>query len=132
MTATSTVVRLARQLGWALFGLACLGQLVALYWPVPPDAPDSMLGIPQLDKIVHVVVFAAVACTGRLVRLPAWILGTVLVAHAAISELVQGWFLPRRAADLADVAADLGGVAVGLLLGHLLLRLVRVERAETP
>jgi hypothetical protein len=45
----------------------------------------------------------------------------LLVVHAVSSELIQHWLLANRSGDPADVAADLVGIAVGLLIG---LRLV--------
>jgi len=92
-------------------------QLVVLYWP-DPGGPE---GVPHLDKAVHLLVFGAVALTGRLAGLPARLLAVLLAAHAVVSELVQHAFLPGRSGDVLDVAADLAGAAVGLLLARALL-----------
>jgi hypothetical protein len=90
-----------------------VANLVVLYWP--RQVSDG--GIPYADKVVHVAIFAAVVVTGVFAGTPlAWLLG-LLVADAISSELVQHWLLANRSGDLADIAADLVGVAVGLFGG---------------
>lgn len=97
----------------AAFAAAVFANLVVLYWP----RAVSQGGIPYADKIVHVAIFAVVAASGLRAKVSlAWLVG-LLVAHAVASELVQHWFLGNRTGDPVDVAADLVGVAVGVLLG---------------
>ncbi|GAA1591371.1 hypothetical protein GCM10009804_54470 [Kribbella hippodromi] len=97
-----------------LFAGAVAVQLYAVYAP-REAGPD--VGIPQLDKVVHCLLFGAVAFTGLMARLPArWLLGA-LVANAVVSELVQHWWLPQRDGDPFDSLADLVGVALGGWLG---------------
>ena len=100
---------------WAL-AAAVLVQLVVLYAPRAP----STGGAPGVDKAVHLLVFAAVAVTGRAagVRLP--LLVGLLLAHAVVSEAVQHWLLPGRSGDWRDAVADAAGVLVGVLAGALL------------
>jgi VanZ family protein len=94
-----------------LLAAAVVVQLVALYWPRPVDTG----GPPGLDKVVHCAVFAAVAFTGRRAGVPvAWLAG-LLVAHAAVSEVVQATLLPRDG-DVLDAVADTVGTVAGLLL----------------
>jgi len=95
------------------FAAAVVLNLVAVY--SPSDAGGAAL-FPSADKLGHVLVFGLVAWTGRLVRLPAVPLSSVLVAHAVISEVVQAALLPRRAGDPGDVVADVVGVLLGLAL----------------
>jgi hypothetical protein len=100
--------------GWAraVLAAAVAVNLVVLYWPRPVS--DS--GIPYADKVVHVAIFAVVAIAGLRARIPlAWLVG-LLAVHAVSSELVQHWFLVNRSGDPADVAADLVGVAVGVVV----------------
>jgi hypothetical protein len=100
--------------GWARAALvaAVAVNLVVLYWP----RAVSDGGIPFADKIVHVGIFAAVAVAGLRARVPlAWLVG-LLAVHAVSSELVQHWLLANRTGDPADVAADLVGVAVGVVV----------------
>jgi hypothetical protein len=101
-------------------------NLVVLYWP----GPVSDGGIPYVDKLVHVAIFAAVAVTGLRVRVRvAWLVG-LLAVHAVSSELVQHWLLANRTGDPADVAADLVGVAVGVVVGWKLAARTAVAAAR--
>lgn len=96
----------------AAFVAAVVANLVVLYWP--RQVSDG--GIPYADKIVHVGIFAVVAVAGVRARIPvAWLVG-LLVGHAVSSELVQHWLLANRSGDPADVAADLVGIAVGVVV----------------
>ncbi len=67
------------------FALACLVNLAALYTP----RSRSGGGLPYVDKLTHLLLFAAVAYTGSRLRLPMVWLAGALVLNAAISELVQ-------------------------------------------
>ena len=88
-----------------------------LYGVYAPREAGPHVGLPQVDKIAHCFLFAAVAFTGLKVGVPArWLLGA-LVANAVVSELVQHWLLPQRDGDLFDALADLAGVALGAWLG---------------
>jgi VanZ family protein len=84
-----------------------------LYGVYSPREAGPHIGIPQIDKVAHCFLFAAVAFTGLKVGVPArWLLGA-LAANAIVSELVQHWLLPQRDGDPFDVLADLAGVALG-------------------
>lgn len=96
-----------------VFVAALVVHLVVLYWPSPPAVGE---GVPGLDKVVHVLVFASVAWTGRRVGLSSVWLGAALVGHAVVSEVLQHAVLADRAGDVGDVVADLVGVLLGLLL----------------
>jgi hypothetical protein len=98
----------------AAFVVAVAANLALLYWPraVSPG------GVPHLDKLVHLVAFAAVAWAGLRAGLPARWLLPVLVLHAVSSELVQARLLTRRSGDPVDVAADLLGTLAGTLLAR--------------
>jgi len=86
-------------------------QLAALYSPQGVAGP----AITGLDKVVHVVIFAAPALIALRAGYRArWVLG-ILVVHAPVSELIQHFALPHRSGDVFDVMADLGGVAVGAM-----------------
>ncbi|WP_238152483.1 VanZ family protein [Kribbella speibonae] len=89
-----------------------------LYGVYAPREAGPHVGIPQIDKIAHCFLFAAVAFTGLKVGVPArWLLGA-LVANAVVSELVQHWLLPQRDGDPFDALADLAGVALGAWLAR--------------
>ncbi|HZX09023.1 VanZ family protein [Kribbella sp.] len=102
---------------------------VQLYGVYAPREAGPNLGIPQIDKVAHCILFGAVAFTGLKAGLPArWLLGA-LAANAVISELVQHWFLPQRDGDPFDALADLAGVALGAWLAG--AKAARVPR-RTP
>lgn len=73
--------------------------------------------MPQLDKVVHAVVFGAVLWAGRRAGLPDRLVVPALVAHALLSEGLQAWLLAGRSGDPADVVADLAGLALVALVG---------------
>jgi len=95
---------------WA-FGAALVVSGVVLFTPASgvPTAP------PGTDKVVHLLVFAGLAATGQAAGVRTAPLLTALAAYAGVSELVQALPGLGRSASLADVAADLAGVALGLL-----------------
>lgn len=105
-----------RALG-ALFALALVAQLVALYWPSPPRVG----GLPGVDKLVHATIFLAPALLGVLAGIRPVVLAPLLIAHALVSEVVQHVALPGRGGDPWDAVADIVGVAVGLAIGSALL-----------
>jgi hypothetical protein len=94
-----------------LFGVALLVQQAVLY--VPRGVDD---GVPYADKVVHVVIFAAVVWTGRRIRLSAVVLTLIFGTHAVVSELLQSTLFAERSGTVSDVIANLVGVAVGLAL----------------
>lgn len=110
--------RVARP-GWrtwaarAAFAGATAVNLAVVFAP-QPDVPGQ--GVPGLDKVVHVAVFAAVACTGLHAGARARWLVPVLLAHAVTSEVIQARLLPGRSGDPWDGVADAAGVALGYAL----------------
>ncbi|GAA4408302.1 hypothetical protein GCM10023168_25440 [Fodinibacter luteus] len=101
-----------------LLALAVLVQLVVLYAPSGPGGPL----FPHADKVAHVLVFLAPTALALLAGLRSAVVVAVLAGHAVLSEVVQAAVLPTRAGDPADVLADLVGVALGVLVAHLLRR----------
>ena len=97
---------------WAFAG-AVAGSLVVLFTPGSgvPTAP------PGTDKVIHGALFAALATTGVQAGVARRWLTPALAAYAVGSEFVQGalgWL--DRSPSAADVAADLAGVAAGVLV----------------
>ncbi len=92
--------------------LVALVHLVVLYAPSSPSGG----GVPHLDKAVHVAVFAAVAVCARWCGLPRSPVVVALLAHAVLSEVVQGVLLSGRSADPLDAVADVVGVVLGALV----------------
>lgn len=97
---------------WRLvFGVAVFAQLITVYFPKGVGGVE----ITGLDKVVHLLIFAAPALAALMVGIRArWALG-ILAVHAPVSELIQHFALPNREGDVLDVLADLSGVALGWL-----------------
>ena len=95
----------------ALFGALVAVSLVVLFIP----ASDTPQLLPGLDKVVHLVLFAALALSGRWAGLPPVPLGIGLVAYAGASEVLQGVLQSGRSADPVDALVDVVGVALGLV-----------------
>ncbi|MEU4195154.1 VanZ family protein [Kribbella sp. NPDC026611] len=105
--------------------------LLQLYGVYAPREAGPQVGIPQIDKVAHCFLFAAVAFTGLKVGVPArWLLGA-LAANAIVSELAQYWWLPQRDGDPYDSLADLAGVALGAWLGFRATVAGRARRRTT-
>jgi hypothetical protein len=92
------------------FAVAVLVSLAVLFAPggAVPFAP------PGVDKVVHVALFLALALTGRWAGARAVVLGPLLVAYGAVSEVVQAVTPLERSGSVADLLADAVGVALGL------------------
>ncbi len=93
-----------------VFAVAVLVSLAVLFAP-SDDVPASPPGV---DKVVHLLLFVALAVTGRWAGARARALGVLLVVYAAVSEVVQGISVLGRSASVADWAADTIGVLAGL------------------
>ena len=93
------------------FAVAVLVSLAVLFAPAD-DVPSSPPGV---DKLVHLMLFAALAASGRWAGVRAGVLAGSLVVYAAVSEVVQGLSALERSASVADWVADVVGVLAGLL-----------------
>ena len=114
MTITTETRSRAGVWAWRIAFVAAVA--LQLYGVYAPREAGPNLGIPQIDKVAHCFLFAAVAFTGLKVGVPArWLIGA-LVANAVVSEVVQHWLLPQRDGDPFDALADLAGVALGAWL----------------
>ena len=101
-----------KRLARLAFAGTVLIQLLVLYWPRSVGGAES---VPYLDKVVHALVFGAVALTGMRAGVPVRPLAVVLAAHAGLSEVVQGSLLAQRGAYPWDAVADVTGTALGVL-----------------
>ena len=93
------------------FAVAVLVSLAVLFAP----ADDVPMAPPGVDKLVHLLLFAALAASGRWAGVRAGVLAGSLVVYAAVSEVVQGLSALQRSASVADWVADVVGVLAGLL-----------------
>ncbi len=100
------------------FAVAVLVSLAVLFTP-GSDVPGAPPGV---DKVVHGLLFAVLALTGRWAGVPRPVLAGLLVGYAAVSEVVQGLVPLGRSASVGDVVADAFGVLVGLTVWAVLHR----------
>ena len=87
---------------------------VSLYVLFVPTTAGA--AVPYADKVVHLLLFALLAGTARWRFGPSAVVVAAVVAYAALSEVVQAVALPTRSGDLADLVADLAGVALATVL----------------
>jgi VanZ family protein len=97
-------------------------SLYVLFWPDPAGAG---MEIPGADKVVHAVLFGALAASARLRFGDAPAVLAAVLTYAVVSELVQALLLSRRSGDLLDAVADVVGGAAGWWLAGRRARLVR-------
>jgi VanZ family protein len=123
MTDTGTPARWRRTLFWVIV----LISLVVLFAPAPavPAGPDDV------DKIIHVGLFAALAASGRYAGLPRLWLVPALVVYATASEMLQTLPLLGRSGSTADWRADVVGIALGYLAHAGAVAAIRARSAST-
>ncbi|MBA8825835.1 hypothetical protein FHX42_003201 [Saccharopolyspora lacisalsi] len=99
-------------------------SLVILFTPASgvPTAP------PGTDKVVHLLLFALLAVTGGVGRLPLGGLSVGLLCYAATSEALQAILPLNRSGDVLDATVDALGAAAGLLVVFLLPSRRRIRR----
>lgn len=92
--------------------------LFLLVWQERPQAGPS-------DSMAHVVLFVglgftvhAFVTTRTTSRWVTWTAIAGVLALAAASELVQAAFVPQRNGSFSDLAADVLGVGLGIVLGE--------------
>ena len=110
--------RLARTVFALLLGIS-----LAMFLTPGPDVPR---GGPD-DKVTHLLVFVALAVSGCWAAVPPVALGLGLVAYAGLTEVLQAVLPIDRDGDVRDVLADVTGVALGLALGWIAVRLGRAR-----
>lgn len=111
VTAAGPSVR-RRRLWLVALGLALMVQLVVLYAPQGLGGPQ----ITGLDRVVHLLIFAAPVLAALMAGLSApWVLG-ILAVHGPVSELIQYSVLPHRSGDVFDALADVVGVVIGAMV----------------
>lgn len=95
-----------------VLAVVVLLSLAVLFAPAS-DVPSAPAGV---DKLVHVGLFAALALSGRWAGMATRVLAPLLVAYAAVSEVLQGLAVVDRSASVADWVADVVGMVLGLAL----------------
>ena len=113
MTRPHSALAVHGALSRGVFAVVVLVSLAVLFAPAD-DVPSAPPGV---DKVVHLLLFAALAGSGRWAGARAGVLGVLLVGYGALSEVVQGLSALERSASVADWIADVVGVLAGLLAG---------------
>ena len=116
MTRTTSPFAEHGALARGAFAVAVLVSLAVLFAPAS-DVPSAPPGV---DKVVHLLLFAALAGTGRWAGVRLRPLAVLLVVYAAVSELLQSLDVLSRSTSVADWLADVAGVLLGLLVWELL------------
>ena len=113
------------------FWLAFTASLLLFFTPVPTGGRDEF----DLDKVMHIAVFFTLILTARFAYPNKKIVfAVILVVYAFVSEFIQGRYLPLRHFDWYDIAADLIGLAAGLLaiLIFFSRKVVEQNKNESP
>lgn len=105
----------------ASFGLVLVVSFCIFFAPASA-VPSAPIGV---DKMVHVVSFAALSYTIVLAGMSRPRAVVVLLAYGATTEVVQTLLPLNRSGSWVDVLSDAAGIAVGIALG---LALRRPER----
>jgi hypothetical protein len=113
------------QLARTVFALL-LGISLAMFLTPGDDVPQ---GGPN-DKLVHGLIFVALAVAGRWAGAPWLGLGIGLAAYAGVTEILQAVLPINRDGNVPDFLADVVGIGVGLLLSFSAVRLA--ARARSP
>ena len=92
-------------------------MLLLSLWMLFSPGSTVPAGPPYSDKVVHALLFAALATTGLRAGARPLALVTGLVMYAAGSEVLQSLLPIHRDGDIADAAVDLVGVAIATVVG---------------
>jgi VanZ family protein len=118
-------MRLSRKSAWLL--LAVLLVLLLFGTQMPGAWRDEAFRgshLPwQMTKVAHFVIFASMACLARLppLLMSVWRIALAALVLALVTEALQR-FVPGRDSSWLDVAIDMAGAALGVLIGILLGR----------
>ncbi len=125
---SSPAGRAGRPVAIGLLVLAVAVQLVVLY---SPDGGGPAL-FPQADKVVHLLVFFVPVALAVVAGFRRRVVAAVFATQAVLSEVVQATLLPHRSGDVLDALADLTGVALGVLVGTAVLRMLASRAGGRP
>ena len=100
-----------------------LGVSVALLLAPGDDVPQNGPN----DKVVHALIFVLLAVAGRWAAVPWLTLGVGLAAYAVVTEILQSVLPIERHGDPRDLLADVTGIAFGLFLSWIAVRIGRAR-----
>lgn len=100
---------------WLAVTLFILAAITALsLWP-----QEQLPSVPGTDKTHHLIAYAALMFPAAWRKPPRWLLiGIVFIAYSGVIELLQLYV--NRYGEWLDLAANAGGVILGLILAELL------------
>jgi VanZ family protein len=126
------IKRLLRKPFWAVAWTIAIQVLLCL--PGSSIPSGGLFNIPQLDKVVHVILFGG--CTGLwcylfyLKQKPAaslkiifFIIYLLVAANGIILEFIQRDYIPNRSFDLGDIIADV--LSASIAYGICYIKLIR-------
>jgi VanZ family protein len=99
-------------LAWRLLAMGmALAILVGSLWPSMPSVAGGIS-----DKLLHFLAYVALSLVfAAAFSRRHWLAIAIgLAVFGALIELLQHWLPGRRAGEWMDLAANLGGIAVGL------------------
>jgi VanZ family protein len=99
---------------WMLGGICLVAGITVLSLMPGEKLPE----VPVWDKYLHIMAYVALAFwfgSITMRRSHAWI-AAGLMSYGVFIELLQGQMGVGRQADLADLLANMAGIAAGLLL----------------
>ena len=107
--------------------LAAINMIAMIFWLGDSQlATQTFSFTPPLDKLLHAVVFCAMAFFLRFSGLiqSATFVFLLMAGVGALDEIHQ-IYIPLREASIKDFAADLVGISLGILLSKPFVRLIR-------
>ena len=117
-------------LAWTLF----IFILLSLPGKMLPN--ENQFRIPQLDKLIHIVLFGSFVFLWSFyfstregnINLNRKYLRIAIIAclYGYAMELIQKYFIPNRDYDIQDIAADV----IGAVLGYIIVRMMIRSRTE--
>jgi VanZ family protein len=111
VAAPHPALRVHGALSRGVLAVTVLVSLAVLFAP-GSDVPSAPPGV---DKLVHLLLFLALALAGRWAGIRARPLALLLVAYAGLSEVVQAVSDLQRSGSVLDWLADVAGAGLGLL-----------------
>lgn len=94
--------------------VSMIAAVIILFTP----ASGVPSGFQHSDKIIHFVLFAALACSSRVAAISVLRTAVWVIAFAGVSEVLQAVLPLGRSGSLDDALFDVLGVAAGLLIAR--------------
>ncbi len=114
------IKRAARLSAYGRWGVFIFCLALVLYAIFRAEPPQQLFR--HSDKVGHFLGFAALTLSAGFARQPRsmWWFGGGLMVFAAGFEWLQPWVSPRRLFSVDDMAANLAGVFIGVVVYRML------------